>query len=72
MSLLVTGLRLPFDVPEEEALALAMRQCGLREGTPSFYRRSIDARHGKINKVYSVLIDGVNGEIGRASCRERV
>ena len=35
MSLLVTGLRLPFDVPEEEALALAMRQCGLREGTPS-------------------------------------
>lgn len=62
MSLLVTGLRLPFDVPEEEALALAMRQCGLREGTPSLYRRSIDARHGKINKVYSVLIDGVNGE----------
>lgn len=62
MSLLVTGLRLPFDVPEEEALALAMRRCGLREGMPSLYRRSIDARHGKINKVYSVLIDGVNDE----------
>lgn len=64
MSLFVTGIRLPFDAPEEEALSLAMRQCGLREGeaTPTLYRRSIDARHGKINKVCSVLIDGVSEE----------
>lgn len=62
MSLLVTGLRIPFDAPDEEALALALRQCGLREGTPSLYRRSFDARHGRIDKVCSVLIDGVDGE----------
>ncbi len=62
MSLLVTGLRLPFDAPDAQALALAMRQCGLREGTPALYRRSIDARHGKIYKVCSVLIDGVPEE----------
>lgn len=62
MSLLVTGLRLPFDAAEGEALALAMRQCGLKEGKPSIYRRSIDARHGKIHMVYSVLIDGVSEE----------
>lgn len=62
MSLFVSGLRLPFDAPDEEALALAMRQCGLCEGTPSLYRRSLDARHGKINKVCSVRIDGVDGE----------
>lgn len=62
MSLLVTGLRLPFDAPDEEALALALRQCGLSSGDATLYRRSIDARHGKINKVCSVLIDGVPEE----------
>ncbi|MCI8880669.1 MAG: NAD(P)-binding protein, partial [Clostridiaceae bacterium] len=62
MSLLVTGIRLPFDAPDEEAFAPAMRTCGLHEGRPSLYRRSIDARHGKIQKVCSVLIDGVEGE----------
>ncbi len=62
MSILVTGLRLPFDAPEEQALGLALRRCGLHGGTASLYRRSIDARHGKINKVCSVLIDGVPDE----------
>lgn len=62
MSLFVTGLRLPFDAPEEEVLAMAMRQCGLREGKPSLYRCSLDARHGRIDKVCSVRIDGVDGE----------
>lgn len=62
MSLLVTGVRLPFDAPDEEAFAPALRTCGLREGKPSIYRCSLDARHGKIYKVCSVLIDGVEGE----------
>ena len=43
MSILVTGLRLPFDAPEEQALGLALRRCGLHGGTASLYRRSIDA-----------------------------
>ncbi len=61
MSLMVSGIRLPFDVPEEQAIAEAKRQCGLSAEacTASIYRQSIDARHGRIDKVYSICVEGI-------------
>ena len=65
MSLIVSGIRLPFEVPSETACESALTQCGLSSGDPvcvSIYRTSIDRRHGKIDRVYSVRIDGVEQE----------
>lgn len=65
MSLIISGIRLPFDEPEEHAIEKAMKQCGLQNGRPlrsSVYRSSIDRRHGKIDRVYSVCIDGIEEE----------
>ena len=63
MSIIVSGIRLPFEADEREAVAQALRKCGLHGAeTAAIYRRSIDARHGRIQKVYSVLIEGVPEE----------
>lgn len=65
MSLIVSGIRLPFDEPSELACENALAQCGLHPGgslRSSLYRTSIDRRHGKIDRVYSVRIDGVEKE----------
>ncbi|HIX90250.1 MAG TPA: hypothetical protein H9845_05095 [Candidatus Agathobaculum pullicola] len=59
MSLMVSNIRLPFDVPEEQALAEARRLTGLHSNDTqaAVYRVSIDARRGKIFRVYSVRMD---------------
>ena len=59
MSLLVSNIRLPFDRPEEEALAEARRLTGLRseEIQAAVYRVSVDARRGHIARVYTVRLD---------------
>ena len=59
MSLMVSNIRLPFDVPEEQALAEARRLTGLHSNDTqaAVYRVSIDARRGKIFRVYSVRLD---------------
>lgn len=64
MSIIVSGIRLPFDENDGAAAAQALRLCGLRANTAStsIYRTSIDARRGKIDRVYSVLIEGVPQE----------
>lgn len=63
MSLLISGIRLPFDAPEESAIAQALSVCGLRQAPQaSVWRVSIDARHGKISRVYTVRLDGVENE----------
>ena len=61
MSIIVSGIRLPFDEKDGAAAAQAIRLCGLRTNTveTTVYRTSIDARRGKIDRVYSILIDGV-------------
>lgn len=58
MSILISGIRLPFDAPAQAAIAQALTQYDLTGGTASIYRQSIDARHGKIHKVYTVCVDG--------------
>lgn len=59
MSLIVSNIRLPFDVPEEQALREARRLTGLLsdETQAAVSRASIDARRGKIFRVYSVRLD---------------
>ena len=80
MSLIVSGIRLPFDESEEYAIKKAIEQCGLQNcGSlrSSVYRSSIDRRHGKIDRVYSVCIDGLELEedfcerLGDSSVRVR-
>lgn len=64
MSILVSGIRLPFDEDESAAIAQAVSLCNrpLSSVSASIYRTSIDARRGKIDRVYSVLIDGIENE----------
>ena len=59
MSLLVTGIRLPFDEPETAALDRARRLTGLlsSETEAAVCCVSIDARRGQISRVYSVRLD---------------
>lgn len=66
MSIIISDIRLPFDLPEQEAIDIALQRCGMESGCGSaaVYRESIDARHGKINKVYSVCVEGIPDEDG--------
>lgn len=59
MSLLVSNIRLPFDEPEAQAIAEARRLTGLvsNETQAVVSRVSIDARRGRIFRVYSVRLD---------------
>ena len=59
MSLLVSNIRLPFDEPEAQAIAEARRLTGLvsDETKAVVSRVSIDARRGRIFRVYSVRLD---------------
>ena len=54
MSLIVSGIRLPFDEPEAAALEKARRLTGLseRDTEAAVCRVSIDARRGQISRVY--------------------
>ncbi len=66
MSIIISGIRLPFDCPEAEAVNAALARCGLHAvGSlrAHIYRCSIDARHGKVQKVYSVCVHGVEEEV---------
>ena len=56
---MVTGIRLPFDLPEQAAIAEARRLTGLTANDIQAVvcRVSIDARRGQISRVYSVRID---------------
>ena len=59
MSLMISNIRQPFDEAEQSAVDKALRLCGLTENEVSagVYRSSLDARRGKIDRVYSVRID---------------
>ena len=60
MSLIVSGIRLPFEQADASALEHARRQCGLGKNQVTasrIYKKSLDLRHGKLTKVFSVLLD---------------
>ena len=64
MSIIVSGIRLPFDENDGAAIAQALSLCGLTapDVQASVYRVSLDARHGTIHRVYSILLDGIEEE----------
>lgn len=64
MSIIVSGIRLPFDENDGAAVAQALALCGLTaaDAQASIYRVSLDARRGKIDRVYSILLDGIDQE----------
>ncbi|MFR4972500.1 MAG: hypothetical protein ACLUB2_03405 [Butyricicoccus pullicaecorum] len=64
MSIIVSGIRLPFDENDGAAVTQALSLCGLtaNDAQASIYRVSLDARRGKIDRVYSVLLDGIDQE----------
>ena len=65
MSIYVSGIRLPFDKPEYLAIDEAYKKTKLshtKVQNAFIYRVSIDARRGKISKVYTVILDGVENE----------
>lgn len=64
MSIYVSGIRLPFHESPEMALDIARRQCGPAAAAASaaVYRMSIDARHGRIDRVYTIVINGIEEE----------
>lgn len=62
MSLLVSNIRLPFTEPEQEAIAQARRLTGLAQAPATVSRVSIDARRGRIDRVYTVAIQAPGDE----------
>ncbi len=65
MSIYVSGIRLPFDEPEYLAIDEAYKKTKLshtKAQNAFIYRVSIDARRGKISKVYTVILEGVENE----------
>lgn len=61
MTLLVSDLRFPFDEAEDAALGQARRLTGLLHAPAHVYRVSIDARRGRIQRVYSVQLEIPDG-----------
>ena len=58
MSIIVTGIRLPFTEPAEAAIEIAIKKAGIK--SPAFFcvhKESIDARRSVPVKVVSVLIE---------------
>lgn len=60
MSIVISGIRLPYEQADASALKEALRRCGLEAGQAAVrvYKRSFDLRHGKLTQVFSVLLEG--------------
>lgn len=63
MSIIVSGIKLGFEVNEEQAVKSALKI--LKAGkyavkSARIYKKSIDLRYGNINKVYSVVVNCEN------------
>lgn len=64
MSILVNNIRIPLEADVEEAFSSACRLCEIprKQATASVYRESLDARRGRITRVLSILLDGMENE----------
>ncbi len=57
MSIIVSNIRMPYGISDEEVISKTARSMGLRKADllySGIYRESIDLRHGTISKLYSV------------------
>lgn len=59
MSIVISGIRLPYEQADASALKEARRRCGLEaeQAAARIYKRSFDLRHGKLTQVFSVLLE---------------
>lgn len=65
MSIIVPNIRLPLDSSDLEAVEIARQELVLPRGQllgASIYKKSLDARHGKIHKILSVRMDVLGNE----------
>ncbi len=65
MSILVSGIALPWNGTEEEAASAALNKLGLRQGTKvpvAVHKLSFDFRHGTPNRIYSMEVFLGEGE----------
>lgn len=60
MSLVVSGINMPFEACDGDAVNRAVRELGLSHGLvkqAEIHKISFDLRHGRLSKVYSVELD---------------
>lgn len=61
MSLFISGVELPINENENTAVTVALKRCGLPYYTKaSIYKKSIDARHGSVKFVYTIIAETEN------------
>ena len=73
MSVIVSGISLPLGENTNTAIKNAAKLCGVfprGEISAQIYKESVDARRGKINKVYSVKISGIDEEKEKLLCEK--
>jgi uncharacterized FAD-dependent dehydrogenase len=63
MNLIISAISLPWEAPEKAVIQEAFRLCQLPEtaGQGFIYKKSIDARRGRVKAVYSVQISCPDG-----------
>ncbi len=60
MSIIVSNIRMPYGISDEEVISKTARSLGFKKADlvySGIYRESIDLRHGTISKLYSVEFD---------------
>ena len=76
LSLLVSGISLPLEASETDAIQAAAEICGISrpDSTNAYvFRRSIDARRGRVRLVYTIDLtaDGLDEASVAARCRNQ-
>lgn len=59
MSIIISGIRIPISHDENSAIDIALKKYGIPRAaaTAAIYRVSIDARHGQLSRVVSVIAE---------------
>jgi len=60
LSIIVSGIRIGIDDDDNSALEMAKTKAGVSDCSAAIYKKSIDARHGTITKVISVILNLYN------------
>ena len=73
MSVIVSGISLPWGEDKQIAIKNAAKLCGVfgaGEVTFEISREAVDARKGRLNKVYSVKVSGLSSGKEKALCEK--
>lgn len=63
MSILVSNIRIPYNDDDRTAAEIAVRDCKCGKAEARIYKKSLDLRHGKLTKVFTIIIDCENEEL---------